>query len=177
MFLIVILFYNTTGWFCASACISTNVQLFYALLEIFWYIYLNAVPLQHLYMLLWSISSLFHSIFDWSPFVSNLYTVSVCDCSLFLFIMLFMVRSCLDSCLSLCYMLSDCCFQMCAPANTPVTPPNFPDTLAALARMTTTDGKLVPAPTFFREAQPQQQPTQNTQALSTSQTVFQSQTD
>lgn len=71
---------------------------------------------------------------------------------------------------------SNCHFSMCAPANTPVTPPNFPDTLAALARMTTTDGKLVPAPTFIREAQPQQ-PTQNTQASSTSQTVCQSQTD
>lgn len=73
-------------------------------------------------------------------------------------------------------MLSDCCFQMCTPANTPVTPPNFPDTLAALAKMTTTDGKLVPAPTFFREPQ-LQQPTQKTQALPTAQTFSQSQTD
>jgi hypothetical protein len=35
--------------------------------------------------------------------------------------------------------VAGCHYQMCTPSNTPVTPPNFPDALAALAKMSTTD--------------------------------------
>lgn len=59
---------------------------------------------------------------------------------------------------------SGCHLSMCTPANTPVTPPNFPDALAALAKLSTTDGKLNASPTTFRDPQP----TQNTSVLSTS---------
>lgn len=30
-------------------------------------------------------------------------------------------------------------FQLCAPANTPATPPNFPDALLALSKLSTTE--------------------------------------
>lgn len=30
-------------------------------------------------------------------------------------------------------------FQICAPANTPATPPNFPDALMALSKLSTTE--------------------------------------
>lgn len=30
-------------------------------------------------------------------------------------------------------------FQLCTPANTPATPPNFPDALTALSKLTTTE--------------------------------------
>jgi len=63
---------------------------------------------------------------------------------------------------------------MCTPANTPVTPPNFPDALAALAKLSTADGKLAASPAIFREPQ-SPQPTQSstTVNLSTSQNFSQ----
>ncbi|XP_059168404.1 UBA-like domain-containing protein 2-A [Physella acuta] len=33
-------------------------------------------------------------------------------------------------------------YPLCTPANTPATPPNFPDALAALAKLTTGDNKV-----------------------------------
>lgn len=32
-----------------------------------------------------------------------------------------------------------CLFQLCAPANTPATPPNFPDALMALSKLSTAE--------------------------------------
>jgi hypothetical protein len=38
-----------------------------------------------------------------------------------------------------------CQYPMCTPSNTPVTPPNFPDALAALAKMSTSDFATSPS--------------------------------
>lgn len=52
---------------------------------------------------------------------------------------------------------------MCAPANTPATPPNFPDALTALSKLSTSD-KLATSPALYATSPPNRQPqTQATQ--------------
>ncbi|BFZ02760.1 hypothetical protein BsWGS_05798 [Bradybaena similaris] len=56
-------------------------------------------------------------------------------------------------------------YPLCTPANTPATPPNFPDALAALAKLTTGDGSRVfsasPLPHSHSFPSPSQQAPQN----------------
>lgn len=48
-------------------------------------------------------------------------------------------------------------FQMCAPTNTPATPPQFPDALAAFSRLSATDhNKYGGSPAAFFNSTPQQ---------------------
>lgn len=51
--------------------------------------------------------------------------------------------------------------QMCAPANTPATPPNFPDALVALSKLSTSD-KMATSPIYATS--PPNRPPQNSQA-------------
>lgn len=37
-------------------------------------------------------------------------------------------------------------FQLCAPANTPATPPNFPDALLALSKLSTSSSQYATSP-------------------------------
>lgn len=45
-------------------------------------------------------------------------------------------------------------YPMCTPANTPATPPNFPDALTAFAKLSTTD-KLGTSPARYATSPPQ----------------------
>uniref|UniRef100_A0A0B6Z981 UBA-like domain-containing protein n=1 Tax=Arion vulgaris TaxID=1028688 RepID=A0A0B6Z981_9EUPU len=56
-------------------------------------------------------------------------------------------------------------YPLCTPANTPATPPNFPDALSALAKLTTGDNNrgfgASPHPHSHPYASPSQQPPPN----------------
>ncbi|ELT89987.1 hypothetical protein CAPTEDRAFT_111978 [Capitella teleta] len=43
---------------------------------------------------------------------------------------------------------------MCAPTNTPATPPNFPDALAALSKLSTSDHKMATSPAALYATSP-----------------------
>jgi len=47
----------------------------------------------------------------------------------------------------MCVLFTAYCVQMRTPSNTPVTPPNFPDALASLAKMSTSDNSTTPTTT------------------------------
>ena len=54
-------------------------------------------------------------------------------------------------------------FQMCTPANTPATPPQFPDALSMLAKMSTSE-KMATSPAVYATS-PQQQNTSQQQHM------------
>jgi len=58
-------------------------------------------------------------------------------------------------------------YPLCTPANTPATPPNFPDALAALAKLTTSDSNkpfsASPHPHQPHQAHPFPSPSQQSQ--------------
>ncbi|CAG5132038.1 unnamed protein product [Candidula unifasciata] len=53
-------------------------------------------------------------------------------------------------------------YPLCAPANTPATPPNFPDALAALAKLTTGDGSRHFSASPLQHSHPFSPPSQQT---------------